>query len=89
MLHSPLFAEVSERVNPIWNWSVFGWHLFNIVVYVVVGLALFGLAYLVIDKVTPFSLGQELLEKKNVAVAIVLAAVFIGIALILAAAISG
>jgi putative membrane protein len=80
-----LFAQ--EQVA--WNWGLFGWHVFMVVVYVVLGLALFAVAYLVIDKVTPFSLGQELLEKKNTAVAIALAAVFIGIALILAAAIQG
>jgi len=59
------------------------------VVYVVVGLALFGAAYLIIDKVTPFSLRKELLEDRNQALAIVLGSVFLSIALILAAAIRG
>lgn len=83
-----LFAQVTPE-QVAWNWGLFGWHVFQVIVYVILGLALFAAAYLIIDKVTPFSLGQELLEKKNTAVAIALAAVFIGIALILAAAIQG
>ena len=47
------------------------------------------LAYLVIDKLTPFSFHKEIIEDKNVALAIVLAAVFLGIALIVAASIHG
>ena len=54
-----------------------------------VGLLFFAVAYLVIDKVTPFSLGQELRQDKNVAIAIVLGSFFLGIAIILAAAIHG
>jgi putative membrane protein len=86
-----LFAqtEVVTTDSPAWNWSVFGWHLLNVVIYVVIGLALFAIAYLIVDKATPFSLGQELIEKKNTAMAILLAGVFIGIAIILAAAIRG
>ena len=72
-----------------WDWSLLFWHVAQVVVYVILGLGMFGMAYLVIDKATPFSLGKELLEKNNVAVAIVLGAVFLGIALILAAAIRG
>ena len=72
-----------------WDWNVFFWRLASAVIYVVVGLAIFAAAYLIIDKVTPFSLRKELLEDKNQALAIVLGAVFISIALVLAAAIRG
>ena len=72
-----------------WDWGNLFWHVAQVVVYVILGLGMFGMAYLVIDKATPFSLGKELLEKNNVAVAIVLGAVFLGIAVILAAAIRG
>ena len=85
---TPLFA-LSPGESEAWNWPLFGWHVFNVLIYVVLGLALFALAYLIVDKVTPFSLGRELLEKNNTAVAIVLAAVFIGISIILAAAMRG
>ena len=72
-----------------WDWGILFWHVAQVVVYVIVGLGMFGMAYLIIDKATPFSLGKELLEKNNVAVAIVLGAVFLGIAIILSAAIRG
>jgi putative membrane protein len=88
MMLSSLFAQVTNEPEA-WNWPLFGWHVFLVAIYVIIGLAFFAAAYLVIDKVTPFSLGKELLEKQNVAVAIVLASVFIGIALILAAVMRG
>lgn len=90
---APLFAvgvgttatDIVDKVS--WNWNLFGWHVFQVLVYVLIGLAFFGLAYLIIDKVTPFSLRKELLEDQNTALAVVLASVFIGIAIILSAAI--
>ena len=72
-----------------WDWNMLWWHIVQVVIYVVLGLALFAIAYVVIDKATPFSLHKVLLEDKNNAVAIVLGAVFLGIAVILGAAIRG
>jgi hypothetical protein len=85
-----LAAETVVVADPtVWNWNLLLWNVTRVVVYVLLGLAIFAVAYLVIDKATPFSFGRELLENRNTAVAIVLAAVFLGIALILAAAIHG
>ena len=53
------------------------------------GLLVFGLAFTVIVKVTPFSIRKELEEDQNVALGIVIGSVIIGIALIIAAAIQG
>jgi hypothetical protein len=83
---SACFAQASDSVSPVTSWERFLWNLAQAVVYIIVGLALFAATYLIIDKVTPFSLRKELLEDKNQALAIVLGAVFISIALILAAA---
>jgi putative membrane protein len=71
----------------LWDWSLLSWHVFQVVIYVVLGLGLFGAAFLVIQRFTPFSLRKELEDDQNTAVAIVLGAVFLGIAVILAAAI--
>jgi uncharacterized membrane protein YjfL (UPF0719 family) len=79
-----LFAQTQT-----WDWEGLAWNVLRVVIYVSLGLAIFAAAYLVIDKATPFSFGRELLENRNTAVALVLAAVFLGIALILAAAIHG
>lgn len=82
-----LLAQTNQRVP--WDWGAFGWNVFMVVVYVLLGLALFAIAFLIIDKVTPFSLRKELEEDQNTALAIVLGSVFLGIAIILAAAIHG
>jgi uncharacterized membrane protein YjfL (UPF0719 family) len=53
------------------------------------GLILFALAFFIIVKVTPFSLRKEIEEDQNTALAIIIASVIIGIALIVSAAIHG
>ena len=63
--------------------------LVTTLLFVLVGLVIFALAYLVIDKVTPFTVRKELEEDHNVAMAIVIASVILGTALIIAAAIHG
>ena len=59
------------------------------VVFVVIGLIVFALAFLVIAKSTPFSVRKEIEEDHNVALAIVIASVILGSAVIIAAAIHG
>jgi putative membrane protein len=59
------------------------------IVFVVLGLIIFALAFLVIAKATPFSVRKEIEEDQNVALAIVIAAVILGSALIIAAAVHG
>lgn len=53
------------------------------------GIALFAAAIWLMDKVTPFSLRKEIEQDQNVAAAIVMGSVLIGLAIIVAAAISG
>jgi putative membrane protein len=55
----------------------------------VVGLLVFCLAFFVMDKLSPFSLRKEIEEDHNIALAVIMAAVIIGIALIVASAVSG
>jgi putative membrane protein len=51
------------------------------------GIVLFALAFMIIVKVTPFSLRKEIEEDQNTALAIIIASVILGIALIVSAAI--
>jgi putative membrane protein len=51
------------------------------------GILLFAVAFLIIVKVTPFSLRKEIEEDQNTSLAILIASVIIGIALIVSAAI--
>jgi putative membrane protein len=63
--------------------------LVTTLVFVLLGLVIFALAFLVIAKTTPFSVRKEIEEDQNVALAIVIASVILGSALIIAAAIHG
>jgi putative membrane protein len=58
-------------------------------IFTAFGLIVFGLAYVIILKATPFSIRKELEEDQNVALAVVIGAVIIGISLIISAAIQG
>ena len=58
-------------------------------IYTLFGLILFSLSYWVLEKVAPFDLRKELTEDDNPAVGVMLAGMFIGIGLIIAAAIGG
>lgn len=55
--------------------------------YAVMGVLVFWLCFLIIDKITPYDLWGEIVEKQNVALALVVAAMSLGICLIVAAAI--
>ena len=63
--------------------------LITTLVFTVLGLLVFGVAYFIILKATPFSIRKELEEDQNVALAVVIGSVIIGIALIISAAIHG
>jgi len=58
-------------------------------VFVIIGLIVFAVAFLIIAKATPFSVRKEIEEDQNVALAVVIASVILGSALIIAAAIHG
>lgn len=58
-------------------------------IFTAFGLIIFGVAYIIIVKASPFSIRKEIEEDHNTALAIVIGAVIIGISLIIAAAIQG
>jgi uncharacterized membrane protein YjfL (UPF0719 family) len=62
---------------------------FGSLLYALVGVVVFWLAFVIIDKLTPYDLWAELVEKKNVALAIVVGAMCIAIGLIVSAAVHG
>ena len=63
--------------------------LFNSLVYSFLGVMVFWLCFVIIDKITPYDLWGEIVEKRNMALAIVVAAMCLGIAVIVAASIHG
>ena len=63
--------------------------LLTTAIFTVFGLLVFGLAYMVIVKASPFSIRKEIEDDQNTALAIIIGAVIIGVALIIAAAVHG
>jgi uncharacterized membrane protein YjfL (UPF0719 family) len=59
------------------------------IVYALIGVAIFWICFVVVDKLTPYRLWEEITEKKNVALAIVVGSMCIAIGLIVAAAVHG
>jgi putative membrane protein len=62
---------------------------FGSMLYALIGVAVFWISFIVVDKMTPYKLWEEIVEKKNLALAIVVGAMFIAIGQIVAAAIHG
>lgn len=58
-------------------------------VFSIFGLVLFGVSFFIFDKLTPGNLGNEILEKQNMAAAIVVAALILGISIIVGLSIHG
>lgn len=57
------------------------------VVYAIVGVLIFWISFVIIDKLTPYNLWLEIVEKQNKALGMVVAAMSLGICIIVAAAI--
>ena len=62
---------------------------FGSMLYALIGVAVFWICFVIVDKMTPYKLWEEIVEHKNVALAIVVGAVAIAIGQIVAAAIHG
>jgi putative membrane protein len=60
---------------------------FGSILYAFIGVLVLWFSFLLIDKLTPYDLWAEIIEKKNVALAIVVGAMCIAIGLIVSAAI--
>ncbi len=63
--------------------------LVTTLIFVVIGLMMFAIAYFIFDKLTPFSVRKELEEDQNTALGIVIGAIMIAVSIIIAAAIQG
>lgn len=59
------------------------------ILYALIGVLVFWISFVIIDKLTPYKLWDQIVEEKNMALAIVVAAMCISIGLIVAAAIHG
>jgi len=56
-------------------------------VFAFIGIAIFVLSFTIIDRVTPYDLWREIVQEKNMALAVLIGALSIGICIIIAAAV--
>ncbi len=61
--------------------------LLNAGVYAALGIMIFSAAFAIVDWLTPYKLWEEIVEHKNVALAIMVGAMSIGVCIIIASAI--
>lgn len=58
-------------------------------IFAFIGIMVFVLAFAIIDRLTPYQLWREIVEEKNMALAVLVGAMSIGICIIIAAAVHG
>jgi len=58
-------------------------------VFSLIGLVVFSIAFWIMSKVIPFSIRKEIEEDQNVALGLIIASIIIGIGLIISAAVHG
>jgi uncharacterized membrane protein YjfL (UPF0719 family) len=71
------------------SFSGLGHSIVASLIFVGIGVVVFLLAFLLITKITPFSIRKEIEDDQNTSLAIVIASVMIGLSIIIAAAIHG
>lgn len=62
-------------------------YLLNAFVYSILGIILFVISFAVLDKLTPYALWKEIVEEKNIALAIMVGFMSLGMCVIIAAAV--
>ena len=61
--------------------------LVNAIVFAALGIVIFALAFFLVDRLTPYHLWKEIVQEHNMALAILVGAMSLGICIIIAAAI--
>lgn len=64
-----------------------GTNLLAAIIFAALGIAVFALAFVALDRLTPYDLWKELVEEHNVALGLVVGLSALGISIIVAAAI--
>lgn len=63
--------------------------LVNSIIFSIVGAVALGIAFVVLDRLTPYHLWTEVTEKQNLALAILVGCMIIGLSIIIGAAVHG
>lgn len=62
-------------------------HLVAAIVYALLGIVIFVVSFVIVDRLTPGSMWKEIIDEHNTALAVMMGAIAIGISIIIAAAI--
>jgi len=62
-------------------------YLLNALIFAALGIVIFVVAFVAIDRLTPYALWKEIVEEKNLALAVLVGAMSIGMCIIIAAAV--
>ena len=62
---------------------------FGSMMFALIGVLIFWICFVIVDKLTPYDLWGQIVEEKNVALAIVVGSMCIAIGLIISAAVHG
>lgn len=85
-MHDVLVSTVSAPVLAV---AIDVGSILGALIYSLIGIVLFAIAFFVIVKIAPFSIRKEIEEDQNTSLGIIIGAVIIGISMIISAAVHG
>jgi putative membrane protein len=88
MIEAPVVASLLALQDDMFDLAFFR-HLIAALAFAIVGVFFFAVAFWVMIKATPFSVRKEIEDDQNTALAIVMASVIVGIAIIIGMAVQG
>ena len=86
---SLMAADLPSAAAPSWHAQTLLQAIGNVLIFAAIGIVAAILGFKLFDKCTPGNLEKEILEHRNVAAAIIAAAVIIGVSIIIAASMLG
>jgi len=89
LLAAPTLLAADAAAPVSWHAQSLAGAVVNMVIFAVIGIVIALVGYKVFDQCTPGDLTKEIVENKNVAAAIIGAAVILGVCIIVAAAMVG
>ena len=89
LLLAPALTAAPTDASPTWHAQTLLQALGNMLVFALIGIAAAILGYKLFDKCTPGDLTKEIIHHRNVAAAIIGAAVILGVCIIIAASMLG
>jgi len=85
-MHDVLVSKVSAPMLAV---AMDVGSILGALIYSLIGIVLFAIAFVVIVKIAPFSIRKEIEEDQNTSLGIIIGAVIIGISMIISAAVQG